>query len=388
MKLAATLALLLASAVPSWGTYAYKRTVTIDHTKCGSADSTNFPFEFIITDNTFKLVGSGGRINNSNGYDIAFYSDSGLTLALFWEIERYDSSAGQFIAWVKIPTLSHTVDTVIYVAYSDPAISTFQSTATSVWDTNFKLVQHLKDGTTLSVSDSTTNANSITNHSATAAAGEIDGAAVFNGSSQYIDGGTGSSIAALNLSAATYEFWINVSSYSSNFAILAKNDGNTVNAGWWITFIATPALYTAGFFFTSEAAGADMNSSSSATPSTNAWHHVAVVGDGSQTYTNQIIYVDGISASITGANGAGIQGSDTSQNLLIGQPNPTIYNSTSPYGYFPGTLDEIRLSNSARSSSWILAEYNNGSNSGGFETIGAETPTSGSVRRLLVLGVG
>src|SRR5205807_7232739 len=56
------------------------------------------------------------------------------------------------------------------------------------WDPNFKGVWHLGDetGTTLSTADSTSNGNG-TNHSATSASGQIDGAAnVVSASSQYI----------------------------------------------------------------------------------------------------------------------------------------------------------------------------------------------------------
>src|SRR5258707_11497596 len=116
--------------------YAYKRSETANHLQCGATDSTNFPALVKISDATFKTVGNGGLIQNSNGYDIAFYSDFGLTTPLFWEIDFYDGVNGVFWAWVKVPTMSHTADTVIYVAYGDATISTFQSTATSVWDSN------------------------------------------------------------------------------------------------------------------------------------------------------------------------------------------------------------------------------------------------------------
>lgn len=37
---------LLICAAPAFGAYSYQRAVTIDHTKVGSSDSTNFPMLF------------------------------------------------------------------------------------------------------------------------------------------------------------------------------------------------------------------------------------------------------------------------------------------------------------------------------------------------------
>ena len=35
--------------------------------------------------------------------DIGFYADSGGTTKLKWEVEKYDGTTGNLIAWVKIP---------------------------------------------------------------------------------------------------------------------------------------------------------------------------------------------------------------------------------------------------------------------------------------------
>ena len=98
---------------------------------------------------------------------------------LKWEIEKYDPDDGQLIAWVKIPTLSSTTDTSFYLFYGDPSITSDQSDRVNTWDSNFKAVYHLGNGTTLTASDSTGGNNGTLFHSPTAVAGEIDGAAHF-----------------------------------------------------------------------------------------------------------------------------------------------------------------------------------------------------------------
>jgi len=54
-------------------------------------------------------------------------------------MERYVSTTGEVIAWVKLPSLSGTTDTSIYMYYGNSGASD-QSSATTAWDTNTKLL--------------------------------------------------------------------------------------------------------------------------------------------------------------------------------------------------------------------------------------------------------
>src|SRR5689334_3489822 len=111
--------------------------LTVDHTKCGSADSTDFPVLVDITNAHFKTVANGGHVDNTSSTNsIRFYSDSGLTTLLKFERESYNASTGQVRAWVKIPTLSHSVDTVFYMKYGAPGDTTDVSDAHNTWDSS------------------------------------------------------------------------------------------------------------------------------------------------------------------------------------------------------------------------------------------------------------
>lgn len=62
------------------------------------------------------------------------------------------------------------------MCYGNSGISTFQGgSAGAVWDANFKAVWHLKDGTTLSGADATTNGIALMNTAGTAVSGVVDG---------------------------------------------------------------------------------------------------------------------------------------------------------------------------------------------------------------------
>ncbi len=113
--------------------FQYRKKITIDGTKVqGSLN--NFPVLISIID--------GGLASKaqSNGNDILFTDVNGVKLN--HEIESYNGATGDLKAWVKVPALSYSVDTVIYIYYGNPGASN-QQNKTAVWDANYKMVQHL-----------------------------------------------------------------------------------------------------------------------------------------------------------------------------------------------------------------------------------------------------
>ena len=92
---------------------------------------------------------------------------------------------------------------MIYMCYGNSSITTDQSNPTGVWDTNYKGVWHLGNGSTLSGTDATNQLNG-TNHSATAVTGKAGGGAGFNGSNQNISVGTSGLTSGITLEAWIY----------------------------------------------------------------------------------------------------------------------------------------------------------------------------------------
>ena len=129
--------------------YNYSRSITIADGQVPSTQ-TNFPVLFNSTDPLLKTTANGGHVTNANGYDIIFTSDAAGAQPLPFEIESYSGSTGTLIAWVQVPTLSSATNTVIYLFYGNSSITTSQANQTAVWDSNFKGVWHLPNGTTSS----------------------------------------------------------------------------------------------------------------------------------------------------------------------------------------------------------------------------------------------
>ena len=346
--------------------YTYWRTVTIAHGQVPNTNQTNFPLLFNTTDPLLKTVANGGHVNNASGYDIIFTSDAAGTKKLNHEIEFYKGSTGQLIAWVQIPTLSHTADTVIYLFYGNPGITTSQQNKSGVWDANFIGVYHMADdaASTL-VTDSTgsNNAAARANTNTKTTTGKIDGALRFNGASDYA---TVAQNGHFNLHASpfTLEAWVedNSSAATLNSAfhrIISWYDGvHNIQLGLGDDSTATKRCFYI------------MNASASAIPNDTT------TGNAANGLNHVVATYDGVSAYHVYLNGANADGG-------ISKPgNQTAFtgNSTTLYlaergdgfGLVKGTLDEIRISKMARSSDWIAAEFHNQSSPSTFYSVGSE----------------
>ena len=115
----------------------YRKKIEISLNSEISSDLSNFPVLVSVTDSDFI------KASESDGTDIIFTSSDGTT-RLAHEIERYDSSTGEVIAWVKIPTLSASATTDIYIYYKGVE----EIDSSSVWDSNYRLVYHLNQTST------------------------------------------------------------------------------------------------------------------------------------------------------------------------------------------------------------------------------------------------
>jgi hypothetical protein len=215
----------------SWSNgYSYRRAITIDHTKIPNMDQTNFPVLVSGTYSYLANTGSGGYVSNSNGYDIIFTSDASGTSNLSYETEGYNSSTGAATFWVKIPNVSHSPrDTVFYMFYGNSSVTADQSNKPGVWDSSYKGVWHLGNGSTLSGADSTSNGYTLTNNNGTTAtSGVIGGAASFNGSNNYL---SNSSLSINAGSSITVSYWNYVTSANLQSASASRLELRTTPTG-------------------------------------------------------------------------------------------------------------------------------------------------------------
>ena len=341
----------------AWG---YRKQIIIASSQVsGSSNLTNFPVLISLPSDS-NLASSA----ESNGNDILFTAADGLT-KLNHEIETYTSSNGQLNAWVNVPSVSPTANTVIYMYYGNSSAPNQQSPA-HAWDSNFIGVWHLPNGSTLSANDSTANANNGSISGAGAVSGEIGGGASFNGSSSNISVGNASSVRITG--PITMSAWVNVAAFpqANNWSYIIGKGYDGTNEGYFLRLTQNGSVIqlNAG----SDSAGNNQVLWPISGWNTNTWHHVVGTYDG----TNWNVYLDGaLKASATQAIGA----IPSSLGVYLGGAN---INGTLTR-FWNGDLDEVHLSNIARSPDWIKTEYNNQSSPSSFSSLGTQqTPGGGS----------
>jgi len=261
------------------------------------------------------------------------------------------------------------------MCYGNAGITNDQSNKTAVWDTNYKAVWHVPNGTNLNLTDSTIS-HDLTNNGATATTGKVDGGVNFDGSTQYLSSSQHTDFDWSSL--RTVEFWMKLGNTSQTLPRLFSHSDGSADA-WsvtWLDPISAAGVGWAGNFLVVSIGTQTTPSIQKQTPdngtinSTAAWHHVAVIGDGT---TVAAIYVDG--SSVTLSNYPSNITNTTVSGLNIGRRNNNAR-------YFAGSIDEMRLSNSQRSADWIEAEYNNQSSSSTFYAISSASGGGSSLTQI------
>lgn len=331
--------------------YKYRKRITFDPVKVsGPSDLTNFPALIsITTDNDLRTVANSGHVENSNGYDIVFTAADGITLLNF-QMENYTSTTGLYTAWVKIPVLSTSINTDIYMYYGNTAISTDQS-STSVW-TNYHGVWHLQNN---SFSDNSPSGYNLTNNSTT------------NQSPAFInDGRADNGTQWLEVSSSfpniTTDFsmsaWIYTTNNTKSGQRIFCDDVN--NTGGYALSLGDGA--TGGLRFFSRSSSPVSLDSPSNGISNNTWYFVAAVAD--ITNLTKKIYINGVQVATGSFTG---WGTDSGNSSAAGE---TASGETG--NRLTGRIDEVRVVKSALSADWLLTEYNNQSSPSTFYSISTE----------------
>jgi len=104
----------LGAGGPWWNSnWGYRKPINISHEKVDD-DLTNFPVLISFTSDT--ELADDARCQNS-GDDIVFTDSSGNKLN--HEIEFFDGSTGELVAWVNVTYLSGSEDTILYMYYGN-----------------------------------------------------------------------------------------------------------------------------------------------------------------------------------------------------------------------------------------------------------------------------
>ena len=315
---------------------------------------TDFPVLVSVTDARFKTVANSGHVQNSSGFDIRPYSDSGLTTAITgYELERYNATTGEVVMWVKVGSLSSST-TPIYLAYGDSGIST-DGSSTATWSNSFINVYHMKDGTTLSVADST-GTNNGTNHSATAATGQVDGCGSFASSGpQYITCLTASFSGPV---AVTFSAWVKATTFANALETIIGT--NLSGGAQSYVYLYVKSNGKLACYVLTGAGDKNYDGTGSHTLSTGTWYYLTF---SYSSAAGGIGYVNAASdATFAGASNSSAANGD--QRIGSDPRNAS--------RDFNGVIDEARVASVARSADWITTEYNNQIAPGTFETLGTE----------------
>jgi uncharacterized repeat protein (TIGR02543 family) len=329
----------------------FRKLITIDHNQINN-DQTNFPFLLYISSDS-DLADHA----QDDGDDIVFILYSDNSTQLNHEIELFNGSTGRLIAWVSIPDLNSSIDTIFWIYYGNEN-SENQENIENTWDSNYVMVQHLNEesGT---LYDSTSNDNDGINDNATFnSSAKIDGAYDFDGISNNIDIGTFDIIG----NGLTISVWFNADNFQENtfctsgIRLVSKAIGHSSSEHYWMI---APADYGDMYRYRlqTEDSGVSNLIVASGGLSTNTWYNVVATYDGS----HMRIYQDGVELGSTAKTGNISTNSDASVFIASNPPDD--------YRPFDGVIDEVQISDIARDEEWINLSYNNQNDPESFITI-------------------
>ncbi len=285
---------------------------------------TDFPALVVFEESENRLGFSYSEFLSPPYDDLRFSSDDKIT-QLGFEVESWDSEGKSFV-WVKIPELIQ--NTKIYAFWGkDGAEAPLCTTDGSVWSDNFLGVWHMNDSIGTTIEDSTRHRFNGTKKAENSPM-EID-AVIGKGQkfdSTYINL-TG--LIGAGDRVCTISTWLNSSSAAADLYVIDIPTGNLLIQ--WRTLSPSPEL--------------------------NKWHHaVFCYGQGElNTYLNGSKYGE----------------TQAHDNKTIG--GATAIGSRHTYfnrNYFPGMMDEFRISTTIRSPDWVWACYENQGNHEAFVSYG------------------
>lgn len=350
------------SQTPTWiPGFSFRRLIDVADAQVAGAPHANFPLLISTVLPELRTTTAGGKVTDAQGDDIIFAGADGTTL-LAHELERYAGATGEVIAWVRVPALASS--STLYLYYGNSAVTSFQGKLSSggvvgVWDASYQGVWHLGGGPTLALLDSSAHGRDGTNNGATAASGQIGGAAGFDGTAASVTapdlaGGLGYDFAVG--ASFTVSAWIRPTTTTGGQPILLKEGGLGPNWAFEIALWGSKGELALNKH--NGGTGEDVISAAGITA--GVFSHVAAVKNG----TTVTFFING---ALTSGDVAWDNQGPTDWPLTIGGRPSYLYSS-----YFGGVIDEPRVMSTARSAGWILTEYRNQSSPSSFYTIGSE----------------
>jgi len=340
-----------------WG---YRRPFTIQY---ANVDSTlaDFPIR-VPLDNDSDLSKA-----LATGYDVRFTQSDGETL-LSYEQDNWSGGGGSNVTadfWVKIPSISAVAGTDNYLYYNKAGASDGQD-VTNVWDSNFKCVLHLGEASGI-LYDSTSNNNDFTaiNTPTFGQTGKVGQCMLFNNAQEEL---IRRSSAAVTGPPFTFSAWYKTDNLTDSMQTLVGMSHSAHYSRYDLTIRGNTdkICHSASY-------GGAVSVEATAVSTANVWEQATCVAASTSSRT----------AYLNGGN----KGTDTTTKSI----NTSYFNqmavgahwrSVSTYLWeMSGYIDEVRISDTARSDAWIKFEYANINEADNEITWGAEeaAPSESSV---------
>ncbi len=313
-----------------------------------------------------SVSGDSELINDTQHDEDVYFTDSDGTTLLSFEVESYSRGSGDLTAWVKIPSISNSADTVFYLYYGDGADhwdSVNGNNPAGVWSNDFNAVWHLDD--VASVIDSSGGGHTGTNTGAENVAGQIEGAASFYGADSIDLPADSVSGISTHITISLWQYGDAASQPKNDYIICA------VNGSWTLTtrvldihlpYGDSHIMWDAGLgdantehpCCVQDVNRLEQDASTDSTFWEGDWNYWVFTKNTTDAGGTMRIYHNGSEwASTMG-----------SASELIGGDNVTVFklgakSDLDPDYDYDGNIDEFRISATERSAAWIKAEFEN-----------------------------
>ncbi|UCF49007.1 MAG: DUF2341 domain-containing protein, partial [Thermoplasmatales archaeon] len=354
----------------------YRKLITINSSLVTS-DLVNFPV-LVYQSSDPDLANH----TQSDGDDILFILYSDNITKLNHEIQLFNSSTEELLAWVNITSLSGSTDTKIWMYYGNPNANNQENIA-DTWDSNYEIIWHLQEegnGTNDEYIDSSKNSchgtggkdddsggmGNIT-ETPDRVNGKFGYAQDFN-----VDGATGDRISSQDLTSAwnavTGSVWI----YGNNAGddrIWGKSWGSATNSNTILMRCTGTGSGELGCRFRTDRTF--ISGYEPASMENNEWIYMVLTWDGSSDDTVRI-YKNGVLQG-TGlvVDGDTLYPNPPHEFFTLGNVGDGATNRC-----FDGYIQEARMSSVVRSAEWISTAYNNQNDSSAFLNISNEQERS------------
>lgn len=297
------------------------------------SDLTNVPLRVAVTNADLATMAQ------ADASDVRFTATDGLSV-LDHEIEYWDPATGTLVAWVRAPSLSSSADTALYLYYGAPDAPAGEQIH-DVWSAGFAGAWHLArdpSGSAPQIDDSTiANRDGLNGGSMTT--GDLEPTVLGRGLTfDGVDDRAELGLVAIGAAdALTVEAWVKPGTFGAPATIMSRQNGANV----LFDLLLDPVdASNANAEVQLQIDGVVVSAFGATTIATGDWSHLAATFDGS-TLT---LFVNGAPGTPVAAPGRVTH--DPAANVAIG---------AKPGGAAPflGTIDEVRVSDVARSEDWL-----------------------------------